>query len=148
MTSPLHHPARCVLDTQVVLDWVLFNDPRVRFWVQAIESGQVRWLYCGAMQDKALRVVHYPALAKRQEPAVSMQNVTACFSRWGELCASPPAQQHLVCTDPDDQMFLDLALAQGATTLLSRDRAVLQLARRARGHALHISQPEHASAPV
>ena len=148
MTSPLHHPALCVLDTQVVLDWVVFNDPRVRSWAQAIQSQQVRWLYCPAMQAEALRVVHYPALAKRQEPAVSMQSVTACFARWGQLCGAPPAQHHLVCTAPDDQMFLDLALAQRATTLLSHDRAVLQLARRARSHALHISQPEHASAPA
>ena len=35
------------------------------------------------------------------------------------------------CTDEDDQKFIDLALAARAVALLSADRAVLRLARRA-----------------
>lgn len=148
MTLPLHRPALCVLDTQVLLDWALFNDPRVQPWVQALQNQTVRWIYNAAMHDEALRVVHYPALAKRHDPAVSAQSVTACFARWGQLCATPAAQRQLVCRDPDDQMFLDLALAQRATHLLSRDRAVLQLARRAGPLGLHISAPEGTPAPI
>lgn len=34
------------------------------------------------------------------------------------------------CADPDDQKFLELALASGAQCLLSKDKALLQLARR------------------
>jgi predicted nucleic acid-binding protein len=34
------------------------------------------------------------------------------------------------CRDPDDQKFLDLALACGARALLTRDRALLELGRR------------------
>ena len=147
MTSPPLHPAICVLDTQVLLDWVVFDDPRVRPWALAIQSGRVRWIYCAAMQDEALRVVHYPALVKRYDPSVSTQNVAACFARWGQLCSAPPAQSHLVCTDPDDQVFLDLALAQSAANLLSRDRAVLHLARHASRFGLHISPPQARQAP-
>lgn len=147
MTSPLPHPAACVLDTHVVLDWVLFDDPRVHDWVDAILNRRVRWIYSAAMQDEALRVVHYPALAKRHDPSVSAQNVAACFARLGQLCATPPVQQQLVCTDPDDQMFLDLALKEHATMLLSRDQAVLHLARRASSLGLYIGTPEHIAAP-
>ncbi|MBN2692428.1 MAG: PIN domain-containing protein [Burkholderiaceae bacterium] len=147
MTSPLPHTAICVLDTQVLLDWVLFDDPRMRPWALAIQSERVRWIYCAAMQDEALRVVHYPALVKRHDPSVSTQNVAACFARWGQLCRAPQPQSHLVCTDPDDQMFLDLALTQRAANLLSRDRAVLHLAQHASGLGLHISPPERAAAP-
>lgn len=148
MTFPLSHPACCVIDTQVVLDWVLFDDPRVQSWVRAIQNQTVRWIYSVAMRDEALRVVHYPAIAKRHDPAVSAQSVTARFARWGQLCATPPAQRQLVCRDPFDQMFFDLALAQRATHLLSRDRAVLQVARRARTLGLHIAPPEGAPAPI
>ena len=45
------------------------------------------------------------------------------------------------CTDPDDQTFIDLALSRGAQWLLSRDRAVLKLAKRARVLGLHILTP-------
>lgn len=147
MTSPLLRPALCVLDTQVLLDWALFDDPRVRPWAEAIQRGRVRWIYCAAMQVEALRVVHYPALARRFEPQASALKLTDCFARWGQCCATPPAQHCLVCADPDDQVFLDLAMAQHAANLLSRDRAVLQLARRARPLGLHIDPPESASAP-
>lgn len=147
MTIPPLQTALCVLDTHVLLDWVLFDDPRVRPWAQAIESQQVRWLYSAAMQAEALRVLHYPALVKRHDPNQSTRAVAACFARWGQLCVTPPAQQRLVCADPDDQMFLDLALAQCAPTLLSRDRAVLQLARSARVFGLHIGPPETTPTP-
>ena len=90
MTSPLLRPALCVLDTQVLLDWALFDDPRVRPWAEAIQRGSVRWIYCAAMQVEALRVVHYPALAKRVEPQASAHKVADCFARWGQGGAVPP----------------------------------------------------------
>lgn len=148
MTSAPRHKVLCVLDTQVLLDWVLFDDPRVRPWTHAIQDRLVRWIYTAAMHDEALRVVRYPTLARRHDPEVSAQRLTACFSRWGERCAQPAAQLWLVCSDPDDQVFLDLALAQQASHLLSRDREVLQLARRARAFGLLVATPETAPAPV
>ena len=33
------------------------------------------------------------------------------------------------CTDPDDQKFIELAVAAGALALVSKDRAVLKLSR-------------------
>ena len=39
-----------VLDTNVVLDWLLFCDERVAALAGAIESGAVRWLCCGPMR--------------------------------------------------------------------------------------------------
>lgn len=148
MTSPLFQPTCCVLDTQVLLDWALFDDPRVRPWAEVIRRGSVRWIYCAAMQVEALRVVHYPALAKRFEPQASADKVADCFSRWGQCCADPPSQRQLICSDPDDQVFLDLALAQSAAKLLSRDQAVLRLARAARSLGLAIGAPEQIAASV
>ncbi|WP_310384090.1 putative toxin-antitoxin system toxin component, PIN family, partial [Roseateles sp.] len=48
----------------------------------------------------------------------------------------------LVCRDKDDQMFIDLALAEQAGFLISKDRAVLALAKRARRVGLAIMTPE------
>ena len=61
------------------------------------------------------------------------ERVRAGWERWAIVVEatgfrSPPG---LRCTDADDQKFIDLALHFGAAALLSRDRAVLRLARRA-----------------
>ena len=147
MTLPSVSPPRCVLDTQVLLDWVLFDDPRTRAWADAIEHQRVVWIYGPAMQSEALRVVHYPALARRFDPVVSAAKIAERFARSGQCCAESQGQRLLICTDADDQMFLDLALAQSATTLLSRDRAVLRLARSARSLGLVIGTPEQTDLP-
>jgi predicted nucleic acid-binding protein len=47
----------------------------------------------------------------------------------------------LRCTDPDDQKFIDAAIVS-AQWLISRDRAVLKLARRAAALGLRIVTPE------
>ncbi len=47
-----------------------------------------------------------------------------------------------VCSDEDDQMFVDLALQARASALISRDRAVLRLARAAKALGLAIVVPE------
>ena len=41
----------------------------------------------------------------------------------------------LTCSDPDDQKFIDLAVA-GKTLLLSKDRHVLSMAKRLLAHGL------------
>jgi predicted nucleic acid-binding protein len=50
---------------------------------------------------------------------------------------SPP----LRCSDPDDQIFIDAALAHHATWLVTRDRALLKLRRQALAQGLRIVQP-------
>jgi predicted nucleic acid-binding protein len=48
----------------------------------------------------------------------------------------------LRCTDADDQKFIDLACAAPARWLVSRDRAVLKLRRRAATDGLVIVTPD------
>ena len=139
--------AAVVIDTQIVLDWVLFGDPRVQPWTQAIVAQRIRWLYTAAMLAEALRVAQYPALSRRFDAQQSTDKLSQAFSRWGEPCTAAPQHAQLRCIDRDDQMFIDLALARQARWLLSRDRAVLRLARRAQPFGLDIAAPEQAQPP-
>lgn len=71
-------------------------------------------------------------VAADRQQAITL--ISAKFDRLVLLEAEPsPAasSNRLLCSDPDDQVFLDLAVTRGATFLLSRDRALLKLARRA-----------------
>jgi uncharacterized protein len=130
-----------VLDTNVVLDWLVFRDPSSRPVEMAIRSRRARWCVTAAMRLEIERVLTYKQFASH---AVDRD---ALFSAWEALAEtidpSPAPLSHpLRCTDPDDQKFIDLALQLGAGALLSRDRAVLKLARRARALGLTIATPE------
>ena len=51
------------------------------------------------------------------------------------------ASPALRCADPDDQPFIDLALAAGANWLLTRDKALLALARPSLARGLVVTTP-------
>lgn len=130
-----------VLDTNVVLDWLVFRDPSSRPVEAAIRSGQVRWCVTAAMRLETERVLTYKHFAPHVVDRVTVFSAWETFSETIDPSPSP-APHSLRCTDPDDQKFIDLVLHLGAGTLLSRDRAVLKLARRARALGLTIATPE------
>ena len=126
-----------VLDTNVVLDWLLFADPAVFALAAAVMSGRVRWLATTAMRDELASVLARGLAATRGVDAAAL---LAAWDAHAQPQAASPAQS-LRCSDPDDQKFIDLAVAAGARWLVSRDRAVLALARRAAPSGLTILGP-------
>ena len=119
---------RAVLDTNVVLDWLLFRDPRCAALAAALEAGQLRWVACARMREEFARTLRYAALDKwRPDDGRLLDS----FDRHACLLPDPaPAPLRLRCNDPDDQVFVDLALGSSARWLLSHDKALLQLRRR------------------
>ena len=131
-----------VLDTNVVLDWLAFGHPIGTPIEQALSSGSCRWLFTGAMRDELARVVVRPSL---QRWAIDAGAVLAMFDRLGVVVDVPPplpVPEQLRCSDPHDQCFIDLSVARRVHALLTRDRAVLRLAARARRFGVTIATPE------
>lgn len=122
-------PPVLVIDTNWLLDLWVFDDPRGLALRGALEQGQVRWLACPAMRVEFERVLGYPAVARRLlANDRSPDSVLSEFDRrveWAEPAPLAPFR----CADPDDQVFIDLAVEWRAT-LLSKDGAVLALRRR------------------
>ena len=139
-------PKRLVLDTNAVLDWLIFADPCFARLEGELEAGRVQVIGHPSTQDELRRVLDYPAL--RLEQAQQMQ----ALARYRAQCVQPelPIQfscEHLFlpdgfpkCRDADDQIFLALAYHTGAV-LLSRDKAVLKLAKRARRFGVTVISP-------
>jgi predicted nucleic acid-binding protein len=130
-----------VLDTNVLLDWFVFDNPGVQALRTSIEGGRCRWLGCAAMRDELAHVLMKGPL---KPPA---ERIERALTSWDRLClkVDPPGAlpaHRLRCSDGSDQVFIDLALTHGADWLFTRDRALLKLARRARAQGLQVAVPE------
>ena len=122
--------ALLVLDTNVVLDWVAFGDPRVRAIVAAIEGGALRPVTNAACLEELRRALGYPEVkldAAAQALAFARYRARATLF---EIAPRDEAVNLPLCEDPDDQKFLELAWHARAGCLATRDKALLKLARR------------------
>ena len=136
-----------VIDTNIALDLLVFEDPAQAALRDAVQQGRVVWLATPAMRDELERVLTYPQVARRllarHRPA---QEVLADFD--GRSHRVPPAARAPVrCRDPDDQIFIDLAVAHRAE-LLSKDALVLRLRKRLAALGVLVAPQRGAAAPA
>jgi predicted nucleic acid-binding protein len=134
---------RVVIDTNAVLDWLVFAEPAALALRDAIASRRCDWCATPAMLGELRAVLNRP-LPERWESARKLA-LTIDLDRWptppGALQV-PPVTQRLICRDPADQMFIDLALCCAPAWLVTRDRALLALRRRAALQGVIVATPE------
>ena len=122
-------PAPVVVDTNIVLDLLIFRDPATPPLQSALDSGQLQWLATAPMREELARVLTYPAIVKSTvHHALTAEQVLAAFDVQARIVPVVP-KARVTCKDPDDQKFIDLAVAYQAT-LLSKDKAVLCMKKR------------------
>ncbi|MEC5160316.1 MULTISPECIES: putative toxin-antitoxin system toxin component, PIN family [unclassified Janthinobacterium] len=134
-------PKRIVLDTNVCLDLFVFHDPRWTALLAAIESGAVLAITREDCRAEYLVVLHYKHLPLDEASrAVSAARFDALIS----VVAPPVSGVRLpVCTDKDDQKFLELARDANADILITKDKALLKLGRKtAKAGMFQIMVPE------
>jgi len=134
-------PPTLLIDTNVLLDWLVFRDPRVARLAQAVTAGAVRWIVSQPMLDELEHVLTRDEIVLWKPDQHAIAEVLTRLPVRVDGVATP-AQPLLRCADPDDQKFLDLALHERAQGLISRDKALLRLARKALPLGLRIVTPE------
>ena len=121
--------ASVVLDTNVVLDLLVFADPSTQALRTALAEGSLQWLATQEMRQEFGRVLAYPRITGHlQRQLMQAGELLERFDAMTQR-VERAAPSGLRCSDPDDQIFIDLALAHGAM-LLSKDAAVLALRKR------------------
>lgn len=131
-----------VLDTQVVMDWLVFNEPSLAPLIAAVVSQRLHWTATAAMKAELLHVIGRGVAARYAPNLARVHEAFAqhcCFVDEPILGIARPR-----CSDTDDQKFIDLGLALAtthSTSLISRDRAVLKVAKRAAKLGLPILSP-------
>lgn len=134
-------PKPIVIDTNVLLDLFVFEDPRWADLLAALESREIDAVTRADCREEYLAVLHYPHLpldeAKRAQAAARFDDL---------LRVVAPDAKHVrlpVCSDRDDQKFLELARDSGAAVLVTKDKALLKLGKRtAREGMFKIMLPE------
>ena len=126
-----------VLDTNIVLDAFLFNDPAAEPVRQALAKQKLDWLATQPMRDELVRVLAYPKIAARLAFSKrTLNDVLTKFDQHARLVDIAP-KASVTCSDSDDQKFIDLAV-QHRALLLSKDRDVLSMKKRLAGQGITV----------
>ena len=135
-----------ILDTNIWLDWFVFaqaDDAPVVQLKRLIEQGlesQQRIVMTPAMWDEWVDVLARPQFAIDAQRQAQILAQTRALVQWVE---TPPTPLHRIrCTDRDDQVFIDVALACRVDWLISKDRHLLRLHNRARQWGVRVVTPQ------
>ena len=133
-------PLRLVLDTNVWLDWLVFDDAgvapiraavaaeRAEIFIDAACESELASVLAYRLRKKVLTVSAQAAgMAECRRVARSVDSAAA---QPGRTVAPSPAHALPVCRDGDDQKFIELARACRADFLVTKDLELLELARR------------------
>ena len=140
------NPADCpiiVLDTNVCLDLFVFRDPRTAPLLVALRDGLARAVTREDCRMEWRIVLGYPRLkldnAQQARVAAEFDALIECLPAPASAAAAPLP----TCSDPDDQKFLELARDSRAEVLITKDKALLKLAKKtARAGLFSIMLPE------
>jgi len=119
---------RLVLDTNVWLDWLVFDGNEVAGLKRARQDNAVEFVIDAACLDEVTRVLAYPEFSLGEAAiaaGLAQIGALARFFDGTKTCATLPR-----CTDSDDQKFLALAFSAKADAVITRDKALLKLGRR------------------
>ncbi len=143
-------PLRWVVDTNVVIDWLRFDDPYMNPLRERVADGRLIVLTHTPAIDELKRVLAY----KQLKLAPSQQQ--AIFARYVELTREVALPEGATlknlmmpggfprCRDRDDEHFIALAYHQQADALVSRDNAVYGMKSRAAKFGLTILNVQQA----
>jgi putative PIN family toxin of toxin-antitoxin system len=139
---------RLVLDTNIVLDWFVFEDARLSGLQRAWDEQRLELITHVPALEELRRVLTYPQFKLSES---EQQAVLECYGSRVHVMPLPDGVtlEHLGmppgfprCKDCDDDHFLALAYHHHADAIVSKDRAVLDLAKRARKFGVTVLSPQ------
>lgn len=129
MAHPTDPICRWVIDTNVLLDIFIFQDPATAPLREALFSGELLAVRSQRTLDEFASVI------AREKFGIDTQRQQAIVSQWASMSSclndADIAPSRWKCKDRDDQVFLDLAFTVRPAVLLSKDLQVLKFCKRA-----------------
>ena len=128
---------RLVLDTNVILDLLVFKDPSAESIRHLLDAKLVDAVRSEASMLELVEVIQRPTFKLSREEQEVILQAWESSARLLENAAIEPAP--FTCRDLDDQVFLDMAYSIRPALLLSKDLRVLELRAIAKPHGVEIS---------
>ncbi len=131
-------PLRLALDTNIWLDWLVFEDKSVDAIKETVNSGGALIFISTECEQELARALGYPFgpktldIASQNVCLEQCRKVAQMLDRKNGGCESVP-KNHAglprlpICRDRDDQKFLELAYECRADFLITKDLALLTL---------------------
>ena len=120
---------RVILDTNVCLDLFVFRDTRWDALLASLKNGELEAVTKEDCRNEWLRVLDYPHLPldddSRRQSITEFDALIACIAPEVRVGIRLP-----ICNDRDDQKFLELACDSRAECLITKDKALLKLAKK------------------
>lgn len=138
---------RLVLDTNIVLDWLVFKDKHIAELQRAWEERQLELITHAPALDELRRVLAYPQFKLTAEGQRAVMEDYESRVRIVSLPDGMPTGFPR-CKDGDDDHFIALAYHHRADAVVSKDRAVLDLAKRVRKFGVTIWSPQQLKAKL
>jgi putative PIN family toxin of toxin-antitoxin system len=129
---------RLVLDTNVILDLLVFKDPSAEPIRLLLDTKQVDAVRSEASMLELIDVIQRPIFKLSREEQKMILQAWESVTRLLENSAIESAP--FTCRDVDDQVFLDMAYSLRPALLLSKDLRVLELQATAQRHGIEISR--------
>jgi putative PIN family toxin of toxin-antitoxin system len=118
-----------ILDTNILLDIFVFDDQRAHPLRAALSNQEIDALVTEDTLDEFIDVISRSqfGLDKQKQAEILLQ-----WQNWSRLVKQSDLQvAPWKCKDRDDQVFINLAFSFKPSTLISKDKLVLKLAKRA-----------------
>jgi putative PIN family toxin of toxin-antitoxin system len=126
-----------IFDTNVLLDIFVFNDFRAIHLKQALTENKIIALATPKTIEELADVIGRPLFSldeAAQEQILAQWRSLARFIEDENLLNAP-----WKCSDPDDQVFLDLAYTTQPSILISKDNEILKLAHKTQKDGVFIT---------
>ncbi|UCD67540.1 MAG: putative toxin-antitoxin system toxin component, PIN family [Betaproteobacteria bacterium] len=121
---------RLVLDSNVWLDWLHFDDPGVSPLKRAKHNRTIEIVIDAPCRDELECVLGYDRFGLDKAAQHKMLSKADRLCTFLDDLRYAPAEQLPWCSDPDDIKFLALAAASEADWLITKDNALLSKRRR------------------
>jgi putative PIN family toxin of toxin-antitoxin system len=138
LNNPQLKPFNLVIDTNIVLDLWVYQNPQTHLLKEALDSKKIILLLTQAMLIELDFVLQRtPMLAVLAKLNRTVEELKKNLHNCAQMCEVPDLAPWR-CKDKSDQMFIDLAWAH-QTHLLSKDKAVLSLNKKFKSRGIFIS---------